>query len=295
MKERKEMITLCTVLVEELRPFMNLMIDSLLRKNKLVSNILIAHVNSPYEYTQERHQQGVRIETFSHLLPHGLDTNEFGHALGLHACIEKANTPYVMFCDPDVLFIEDTPSFYLDLMKKLSLNYIGCSHECAVQHPETYFPYVVNSLVKKADLPNDDFMKNLLYYRGNLTARTGDTLEDLGRYQPSPGKYLIRGFIPGTESQFPNAILRTEKIHTIDFDTGHLLYLWSLQQKWRWLSFLTPDVHFYNTGYYRSNCGVKLPSDKKPLIYHLTGRYRKNGKGIDDFISQYASIKERND
>lgn len=286
------MITLCTVLIEELRPFMNLMIDSLLKKNKLVSNIVIAHVDSPDKYTEERYQQGVRIETFSHLLPIGLNTSEFGHALGLHACIEKTNTPYIMFCDPDVLFIEDTPSFYLDLMNKFSLNYIGCSHEYSVQHPETYFPYVVNSLVKKAELPDDSFMKNLLYYRGNLRAKPGDTLEALSKHQPATGKYLIRGFIPGTESQFPNAMLR-EKNLTIDFDTGHLLYLWSLQEKWRWLSFLTPDVHFYNTGYYRSNCGVKPPPFKKSLIYHLTGRYRKSGTGLNEFEAQYKKILEK--
>lgn len=288
------MITLCTVLIEPVKELASLMIESCLKKTKLITNIIIAQVDSPNGYTKKESQGGVQIDTFSHTIPTGLNVSAFGHSLGLHACIERVQTPYIMFCDPDVLFLEDTPSLYLKLMEKFSLNYIGCSHEYAVQHPETYFPYVVNSLVKKTDLPDNNFLEGFLYYRGKLTSAGNDSLDQLKQYAPATGKYLIRGFIPGMEKDFPNAFLKDEnKKHTIDYDTGHLLYLWALQSKWRWLSFLTPDVHHYNTGYYRSNCNVKPGLPKMNLLYHLTSRHRIYSDGIKEFMAEYATLGEK--
>jgi len=297
------MITLCTVLLEELRPFMELMINSLLHKHSgLVTNILIADIDAADKYTTTSTVKNVQVETFGCPLPIHVTSSMFGHALGLHGCIDRATTPYLMFCDPDVIFISDTPTLYFNLMKKFTLNYVGCSHEFAVGHAETYFPYVVNSLVKKEDLPDENFLKDLLYYRGLLTVPPFDHISDLKQYPPAEGKYLLRGTIPGLVDEFPNQQLKSAKKSNIDFDTGCNLHLWAKQKDWRWLSFLTPDVHIYSTGYYRSNCNVKL-STKQPLIYHQVGRYRKRNEfgkltpeAIEDFTLQYQKYtKEENE
>lgn len=290
-------ITLCTVSLKSLNLYLDIMIKSAIKKLKYVKEIIITYIDS-LEHYERYEQNGIKIIKLGYDLlgihaplinsyiskeiasmPRVLQAADvenlvnisinkiitcFGHALGLHRCIEYATQEYILFCDPDIIFLNNVDEIYLDLIQKYSLHYIGCAHESA-NVACGHFPYIANSMVIKNDLPDNDFLNKELYYHGELRY-TPDMENVLAECKvPAHGKWLIRGILLNHYKKF---------VGGVDFDTGSNLYIWALEKRWRWLSFLTPDCQYYRTSCYRSNFTIKYKFKVQKLIYHQFGRYR---------------------
>jgi len=266
------MITLCTVVTQIHECYLDMLLESLAQKTKLIKKVLIAYptMYRPREFflkiikeesklynTIKKYKIGnIEIEKFE--AP--INENEFGHALGLHACINKTETDYILFCDPDLFFYNAVDELYLDLKIKHDLHYIGCSHHSALANAYGFFPYLVNSLVCKQDLPNQDFLKGQLYFKyGIIQAEQ----EQIDITDAAHGKYLIAGPILEVKNELPNPK------KSVLYDTGVNLCLWGVRNRWKWLSFQTTDCHNYTTKYYRTgNCKVNDRLKYQKLIWH---------------------------
>lgn len=274
------MITICVVLIDSLQEHIKIMLDSVLRKTELVSEVLIAKIDSDSSLNKTWMEKGIKFHMFGHMAKHMW----FGHPLGLHACIDRATNDYLMFCDPDIFFYSPIEKLYLDLMHKYGINYIGCSHHASVIQAYTFFPCVVCSMVKKSDLPNPNWMKGQLKYRlGVLHVKD---LRPDDNYELADGKYLIESPLPMHHNKFPNKNPRYAPCY---FDTACNLWLWSQEKNWKYLSFQTTDCHTYSTTCNRGNLKIeKLPKQK--LIYHTVGG--SNGRDWDVFTHAYEQSKE---
>lgn len=260
------MITLCTVLLGNLEDAFSIMLDSVSQKMKLVTEIIAVRVDTEEASEQHLDINGIHVRRYNCPL-----SVIYGHALGLHECIRLASQDYLMFCDPDIFFYSDVDKLYMDMFEKYNLNIAGISHHAATNQSYTFFPCVMNCLVRKSQLPGEDWLKEYLKIRPsvlNHTAMTGQE-EDESNYVPAPGKYLLVGHIPQLVSQFPN------KNPGCNWDVGCNLWLWAHRQSWNWLSFQTLDCHNYDTKYHRSNLG-KLNLPRQKLLYHCTSSSLKS-------------------
>jgi len=267
-------ISLCTVSIESLKPYLDLMIKSALDKLTNLHEIIICTVDAGTAPERKFKVGNVNIRRISS--PYSKD---FSHALGLHECIDNSEADYIMFCDPDIIFHTDVDDLYFNLMEKYNINYIGCAHEHFNKQPYGGFPCVVNSLVKKTDLPNVNFLETYLYYNSDLRPNP----INYEKLKKATGKYLIPGAIPELVDKF-------EKVDDPFFDTGCNLYLWSKQQNWRWLSFLAPDIQNYKTTFYRTNFKLKDSIKLKKILYHQCGTRRT--EGFEKFQQVYQKLKE---
>lgn len=206
-----------------------------------------------------------------------------GHALGMKAAIDKATNNLLFLCDPDIFFYSNVDKFYLDMMDKYNLNYIGASPHLALQYSTKYFPNILCMMTKKNGLPNDDFLKDKIV--------TQDTLCRPGYVPPNHyfkhpeylhGEYLLGTKIDSLTKDFPNP----EGL----FDTGVYLWLWAHQQSQNWLSFAPNDIHKYTSKIYRTNLKIKDRLPVNNLFYHATGGSRSLYN--KEFMEQY---KETND
>lgn len=259
------MITLCSVVPDskQYNDYANVMIDSLLRRTKLISNVLLAVPLTEVDDIKTIKKWTEREIEF-HKFHCPSQNIWYGHAEGLHSCIDQVTTEYLMFCDPDLFFCSAVDELYLELLIKHNLNYIGCSHHSAVSNAYSFFPYVVNSLVKTSHLPPKTWLKGLLKYRppGNCLRLNLENPDwDEPSYADAAGKYLLPSPIPGHWQKLPN--LKPG----ILFDTSVNLCMWGIEHQWQWLSFQTIDTHNYSTKYCRGTVKVgKLPPQK--LIHH---------------------------
>lgn len=269
------MITVCTVVPKSYEVYEKMLLDSIFKFFKLVSKVLIA---APIPVGQEEYEiysykeKGIEIYKFGVPCP-----TELGHPLGLHACIDKVNTDYILFTDPDVFYLSSVDETYLDFKNKYNLDYVGCSHHSSLSNAYSFFPYVMSSLVKKFDLPSADWMKGYIRHRSlyaediNLDNDHNLTLFD--------GKYLMPGPIPEFYKKLPNVIPR------VLFDTNNSLCLYSIEKDWKWLAFQTYDCHFYSTKYYKT-MGLKLKGmlPKQDLLWHSVR------SGPDAFQKKYEEL-----
>jgi hypothetical protein len=215
-----------------------------------------------------------------------------GHALGMHACIEKATSEYIMFCDPDIFFYCPVETLYLDLINKYNLNYIGISHHAALTQAFTWFPCITNSFVRKNALPNKDFLKNEIRITGALHINNIKSLESQTAEQMD-GYWLLQGPIEGLYNKFPNNNLSST--YGI-FDVGCNLWLWNVEKNWKWLAFQTIDCHIYNTGYNKGNFKIDKIKPQK-LLYHLISGSRGNTELEDanktTFFKEFEEMKNK--
>ena len=315
-------ISLCTVSIDPLKPYLELMIKSALEKLTNLHEIIICNIDAKfyrpetiekignvnirridvpiiYEYANIiNFNMSEKIKVYaSHIMKnfHKYEEetraevlNDFGHALGLHECIKISQADYILFCDPDVIFHTDVDNLYFKYMSKYNLDYIGCAHESANKLVYGNFPYLANSLLRKISLPGEDFLEKYLCFSGQMKWIVEDK-SDYIKAVPAPGKYLIRGVIPELVDKFE---IPPDKIKEMDFDTGCNLYLWSKQQNWQWLSFLSSDCQNYKTSFYRSSFVLKDKIEIKHLIYHQYGRYRKEKDSFQKFQQVYQKSKE---
>lgn len=315
-----EKISLCTVSIDEIKDWLEIMVQSALRKLHNLYEIIICDVDAEF-YKQEKQEKigNVVIRRislpllyeFTDLVNFNISRyichrssiitikdlanynkraiveikGSFGHALGLHECINNAHGDYIFFCDPDVIFYTNVDEIYLELMIKHNLNYVGCAHETAEKLPYGHFPYLANSLVKRTDLPDTNFLTNYIYFNDCL--RMPESLEcfkELRKQFNQTSKYLVRGCIPEVVDKFG---IPPDKIMYMDFDTGSNLYIWAIENKWRWFSFLSKDCQNYKTSFYRSNCKITDRLEINKLIYHQWGRYRCQPNSFKKFQEVY--------
>lgn len=262
------MITLCTVSPPEPHydHYCETMLESVFKYFKHISKILIAR---PVSHEDQEHpiepkvilnefRHGVEIVKFQF----NVRSKEYGHSLGLHACIDRVETDWIFLSDPDVFYMSAVDEFYLNLTHKYSLNYVGCSHHSATANAYLYFPYLMSTLVRKDQLPPPEWMQGYLKYRDGIIFMEG--LHEDDNHDLADGKYLIPGPIPEICKKLPNI-----KPNSL-FDTSNNFCLYSIEKDWKWLSFQTIDCHFYNTKFYRTSPNWKLRERFPPqdLLWH---------------------------
>lgn len=277
------MITLCTVAPEGYEEWVETLLASILEVSQHVTKVLIAKpVHSEDTSTIEEYEKkNIHFKKFHAPINRG----EHGHSLGLHACIDRVETEYIFFCDPDVFWYTAVDDLYLKLMDKYGLQYVGCSHHSAVANAYSYFPYVMNSLVKKKDLPDANFLKGKLKFRHGciMVEQLGDE-ESYTEF--ADGKYLVSSPIPGLWDKFPNVK------PDVFFDTAINLCYWGMEQNWRWLAFQTFDAHDYTTKYFRGNFKIndRIPFQK--LIYHDV---RRTPAAMRETYENFKKEQQNND
>ena len=188
-----------------------------------------------------------------------------GHASGLHQALNKASQEYVWMSDPDIFLFSSVDQIYLDLMKKYELNLIGISHFNPEGQSYGYFPCIINCMMKKSNLPEENWL-------GGFQAQTGMRLDQNGENVFSVGNNWI---IPGPLKEYCNSFPNPNGI----FDAGCNLWLWNEQKQGRWLSLTLDTRSYYSEKFLKDNCGfVELVY---PLNYN-TSNYKTNFGLTDD-------------
>lgn len=253
------MISICTVILDDCASYLPIYKDSILKKTKLVSEVLMAKVDASPEYNLTYFINGIKFIEFGvagkNRLAQGVE-----HGIGLHECIEKASNDYLLFHDPDVFYYTSVDEFFYNLMSHYHLDLVGISHCASLKFAYTYFPYLSNLLLKKSKLPPLSWLE-------------GEIFDEEGVQRD--GKYLIRMDSSKYKSLFPNP--------KGDFDTGSFLWLWAHQNNWKWLSFQTLDVHNYTPKYYRNNINLKEKLGTDKFLYHATSSTAQNPGTFRDF------------
>lgn len=252
------MITLCSVVPLDYEEYAKTMLKSVVASTKNVTHVLLARTTTDgnTDVIEEWEERSIKFKKF--YAP--INISEHGHALGLHACIDRVETEFIMFCDPDVFLCDGVDELYLNLMEKYNLHHVGCSHHSAVANASSYFPYVMNSVLRKKDLPDENFLKGHLKFRNGCIMVEQLNADD--NFELADGKYLLASPVPGHWHKLPNIK------PNVFFDATVNLCLYGIENNWRWLSFQTPDAHNYTTKYFRGNFKItdKLPLQK--IIYH---------------------------
>lgn len=194
------------------------------------------------------------------------------HAGGLHLALEAAQGDYILFCDSDVLFYEDVISYYVHLMEKYDLFIVGCTHYAIDSQCYAEFPCVINCMVKRSNLPGDDFLQGDLRMRSFLRYGYGRTDDNEGL--PCNGKWLTQSPITKWHYAYPRP--------SGFFDVGHNLWLWNSWHEGRWISFGPHEVFDFGTYRYFTNILDKQIDLGEPrsLIWHKTAQGSWGGAPI---------------
>lgn len=248
------MISVCMVTLGGIESYTEIACKSICKNTSLISEVLIAKADSPPSFNEEWKVGSIEFKKFGTFTGQRQQQG-IEHGLGLHACIDKSKNQYLMFHDPDVFFYKPVDKIFMDLTEKYNLDIIGVSHCVSVKMAYSYFPYLSCCLLKKDKLPGQTWLENTIKNEAN---------------ELLPGKFLIRpGLDASIKSLFPNP--------TGDFDTGSLLWLWSHEQKWRWVAFQTADIHTYSGAFNRGSVKITEKFDlKQPLLYHATSSTATN-------------------
>ena len=279
------MISLCTVTLDGLEVFVDILLESIANRTTNISEILIAKVdeNDINWHEETKLRNDIVVKKFA--AP--VEVITYGHALGLHACIERASQEYVMLCEPDLFFYSDVSGFYLDLFRKHDLNIIGINHHNATGECNTFFPYPMNLMVKRNTLPNEDWMRGHLKYGRGLHKLTVEQSEiEKSALRDAAGKYLVQGPIPEFQDLFPN------KSPDCWFDIGCNLFLWNEERKGKWISFQTLDTHIYTTKFHRNNFKLKEKFPEQKLVYHQTNCVHGKNISYEIILAAYEESKK---
>src|SRR4051812_10997885 len=94
------MISLCTVVVNQIEKHVELLLDSIVTNTSLIKEVLIAKtdpIGGIYDLDVSWEQRDIKFNKFR--VP---TYQNFGHPEGLHACLDRATQDYILFADPDV-------------------------------------------------------------------------------------------------------------------------------------------------------------------------------------------------
>jgi len=252
---------------------------------KLVEKILFCKVDAPPEFLEHKTFAGIPCTTFGYP-NHFLDNLNYrewlGHPLGMRACFERVTTKYIYATDPDVLFLSPTDELYLSVIEKHDVSMIGvtCWNQPLAAGP---FPTVINMMIRTADLPDSDFLKE-----DTVAEEETGTIFPCGakKLMHLPGEYMVGTRLEKYASEFinPNAT----------FDTGCYLYLWCKWHNLRWVGFLVAQSHhLYESRFYRNNFGLKDKLPVRKLIWHSTESVKRPDHYWDNYMAEWEKYKTR--
>lgn len=258
------MISVVTVILDRLAPFLGIFTESLLEKVSLVSEVIVVNVDQ--SGIEERwRQDGIDFKLIGGKPPFECNSpiSYCGqHAYGLHVGLEHATNEYIMFSDPDVFFYIDTAEFYASMIEKFNLNFIGVCRPASTAHSTRFFPTLINCMVKKSDLPPNDFGKEII-----------------------PSYDFPTYFFP--MDSVPKEIKNLYPNPDGHYETGTRLYLWAKQQEWRWWAYIAPDCNNYCKSIYRNNFGDKIRFPKEKILYHESLSSGMQHNKIEKFREAY--------
>lgn len=264
------MISICSVVLNSIKHYEEIFLESILRKTKIVSEVILAQNDREHGY-EEWHERGITFKRFGAkdaVMKNFGKTYGHEHGLGLNFAIARATNETVYLVDPDVFFYSAADEFFYDLMQKYQLNAIGCSHHAATELSHTFFPWHGNIMLKKAELPNNEWLKE------ELMGMTADNYIGPRIIRPNPemlkGKFMFPSLGYGFRSEYPKP--------EGNFDTGSGLWLYAHQRNWKWLSFQTNCVHVYTKMYCRGNFKLTEKFGRDKLIHHAVSGSIEKGK-----------------
>lgn len=293
------MITACIVILPGMEETLDCMLQSLQLKSKKISKVLVA-VRTQDILSKIETKGHIEVEYFSFWFDRGptpggnthLRGTGYSHAVGLHECLERVTSKYVMLTEPDIVFYKNGfDELYLNAMEEHNLSIIGVSraadprgHKFFLQQAMGGFPTVINCLMKTESLPDSNFLKEDLKMRPHAAAGA-NTDED--SYESLPGAWLLQTAIPKYKHLFPNPAGL--------YPVGCNLYLWYREK--RWLSFHQEPWSYSHNHPILCNATTQnlnnfnLPSDyykEEPLLYH-------SGHGGVDSLKESLRYMKNND
>jgi hypothetical protein len=242
------MISLVTVSIPKTEKYYNYFLKSL-EKNSLISEVIVCKSHIPAPYCEEHGKVKVIGSTYSDLQKSSIDMSQ-DHALSLHEAIPQAKNELIYICDLDVFFYTDVSKIFHDLMIKYDLDCIGICRNNHTIYSQGYFPSVVSMIVKKSKLPTEEWTD-----RFNIKIKNSEFKNKFLAFNTE-----WRKIKPEFDSIMPRP--------NSHYDTGCLLYLWGLETKWKWMSFITPDLHNYYTLPALSKPNIKEKIEKYKILYH---------------------------
>lgn len=269
------MISVCTVMDQLHRPYYDCFIKSLLKKQCMVKEVIVAHISKyPSNFETTEYVNGVLIRSFDLYIPYLPDQISYKHSIGLHHCINRVQSEYIILSDCDILFYKPKfDAFYLETYEKNDLNILGIQMYKITGVPNfvnSYgnFPSIHNCFIKTNTLPPPEM------FAGRMRWNCGvGSVFDINKTTPmEENYYLSLGAIPEWTKFYPNP--------TGYFDTGCKLYLWNYFNNGNWLSFI-PGCGLAYTTNWDSNIRDKISfhSPEEILLYHHSGIWEKNPIG----------------
>jgi hypothetical protein len=83
------MITVCSVILQEIEPYLPIFEESISTRTKFVSEVLIASPDRHTTYSQIYEKNNIKFHRFG-TMEHDRFQQGIEHGIGLHACIEKS-------------------------------------------------------------------------------------------------------------------------------------------------------------------------------------------------------------
>lgn len=255
--ETKDKISLITVAYD---PYpcevINLFLKSVLIKvGSFIKEIIVVHNRDRENCIHEYSYNGIRIKHICYIgkqIPFS-DTPFYG----LHVGLDNSVCDYVLFSDPDIIFLKNEfDEFYLNLYKNYNLNMIGVNHFMRSPYGEN-FPCGINLLLKRDTLPKKDWLS--------------------GRWKISSG--VDRKVIIGEAEGFfmASGVYMEEFFHLFPnpkspiFDCGSYLWLWNLERGGKYITFKhnVYDLSNYFCNNYVSNFCMESNEESDSLLIHF--------------------------
>jgi len=250
------MITLGTVSGLNGDPYLKNLCEWAVNRTELVSEVIIISVASKIEMEEEWKIGNIKFKKYGCGIERASPSYFHGH--GLKKLVEKATNDLILTCDVDMFFYKPVDVFYYELMEKYDLDIIGISHYSATTTSQGFFPNVMNFLVRKSNLPDEDFCERFGHGPNAVDAANRPSPQLIGEY------FLSHYFVAGENSP----VVRSKFANPSGiYDTGSLLYLWAVENNWKWHAFQTLDTHRYSGAYNRGT--QKIKEKFKPKDYFL--------------------------
>jgi hypothetical protein len=260
------MISLCTVVDKVHHDYYKMFAKSLLVKSCLIQHVYVAMIqDKPTEAAEQTETiQGVTFHHFPLYVERWPHWISYKHAIGLHECIKRVSTPYIMFADCDVLFLYPKFDEYcLKVFQDNNLNILGTQMykmwiDSNYKWCAGHFPFIHFCLMKTDTLPDEKMFK------GKLQVLAGEQI--VGCSNPIDrtlvnNYYLTCGCIPEFKQLYPNP--------DGHYDTGCKLYVWNQMMRGRWVSF-APGWLYAEMANWTANIPkvVMPPPTHSHLLYH---------------------------
>lgn len=257
------MISLIVVTMPTVEKYLEYFLESIRKTSTIISEVITCRADMPPEF-EKTSNSGLLIKEIGS--KYYQDRKNFDmshdHAFALHHALEFAKNDLILISDPDIFFHPSFDQFYYELMTKYDLDIIGVSRNNPHVYVQSYFPAIFNMLVRRSKLPKE-FVEVEICGKKYVDKFFAFSL----KWRDEPPDFFGK---PGY------------------YDTGCLLYLWAKQNNWRWLSFMTGDVHNYSTQFFTSEPKIKNRLPKRKILYHQSMSWS------DDAFDEYKTNYERN-